>query len=218
LARAEGGTLFLDEIAELPLARQASLLRVLESRRYRPVGSDEERALDVNIVAAANRSLAAEVASGKFRQDLLFRLNVIEIVVPPLRERQGDVPVLVRAFIERQGASMELSAAALTALEGYGWPGNVRELEHHVQRLLALGVPRIERAHLPRSLRPAAAARAALDSAPHAPTDPRDELTRALEQAQGNITHAARALGLTRHGLKKRMLRLGLRVAQKEQA
>ncbi|HEX2875954.1 MAG TPA: sigma 54-interacting transcriptional regulator [Polyangiaceae bacterium] len=219
LARAEGGTLFLDEIAELPLARQASLLRVLESRRYRPVGSDEERALDVNIVAAANRSLADEVANGKFRQDLLFRLNVIEIVVPPLRDRLDDVPLLVRAFIERQGASMELSAAALTALEGYGWPGNVRELEHHVQRLLALGVPRIERAHLPRSLRPAVAAgRAGLESARANPTDPRDELTRALEQAQGNITHAARALGLTRHGLKKRMLRLGLRVAQKEQA
>lgn len=218
LARAEGGTLFLDEIAELPLARQASLLRVLESRRYRPVGSDEERTLDVHIVAAANRSLAAEVESGKFRQDLLFRLNVIEIVVPPLRERLGDIPVLVRAFIERQGASTELSAAALTALEGYGWPGNVRELEHHVQRLLALGVPRIERAHLPRNLRPAAAARAALEAVPDAPSDPRDELTRALEQAQGNITHAAKALGLTRHGLKKRMLRLGLRVAHKEQA
>ena len=220
LARAEGGTLFLDEIAELPLARQASLLRVLESRRYRPVGSDEERTLDVNIVAAANRSLAAEVASGKFRQDLLFRLNVIEIVVPPLRERPDDVPLLVRAFIERQGASMDLSAAALTALEGYDWPGNVRELEHHVQRLLALGVPRIDRQHLPRSLRPAAAPlapRAALESVPDVPADPRDELTRALEQAQGNITHAARALGLTRHGLKKRMLRLGLRVA-KEQA
>jgi transcriptional regulator with GAF, ATPase, and Fis domain len=218
LARAQGGTLFLDEVAELPLARQASLLRVLESRRYRPVGSDEERALDVNIVAAANRSLAGEVESGRFRQDLLFRLNVIEIVVPPLRERLGDVPLLVRAFIERQGAGMELSAAALTALEGYGWPGNVRELEHHVQRLLALGVPRIERSHLPRSLRPAAAGRAALESIPAASVDPRDELTRALEQAQGNITHAARALGLTRHGLKKRMLRLGLRASQKEQA
>ena len=217
LARAEGGTLFLDEIAELPLARQAALLRVLEARRYRPVGSDEERTLDVSIVAATNRPLEVEVERGTFRQDLLFRLNVIEIRVPPLRERPDDIPLLVRAFVARQGANAALSAAALSALESYAWPGNVRELEHQVQRLLALGVPRIERAHLPRALRQTTPERAAPEPASaSAVADPRRELEHALALSQGNITHAARALGLTRHGLKKRMLRLGLRVAQKE--
>jgi serine/threonine-protein kinase PknK len=217
-ARAEGGTLFLDEIAELPLARQASLLRVLESRRYRPVGSDEERTLDVHIVAATNRPLEAEVERGAFRQDLLFRINVVEIRVPALRERLEDIPLLVRAFIERAGAATLVSPAAMSALESYDWPGNVRELEHHVQRLLALGVPRIERTHLPRNLRQAAPNRPPRQIAAEVSraADPRSELERALAVAQGNITHAARALGLTRHGLKKRMLRLGLRVSPKE--
>jgi serine/threonine-protein kinase PknK len=221
-ARAEGGTLFLDEIAELPLARQAALLRVLETRRYRPVGSDEERTVDVDIVAATNRPLEVEVERGAFRQDLLFRLNVIEIRVPALRERRDDIPLLVRAFIARQSKGTLVSAAAMSTLEGHAWPGNVRELEHQVQRLLALGLPRIERAHLPRALRQATLGRSMSVSArePAAvspvPVDPRRELEQALALAQGNITHAARALGLTRHGLKKRMLRLGLRVAQKE--
>ena len=101
IARAEGGVLFLDEMAELPLPRQASLLRVLESRSYRPVGSDEERPFDVRIVAASNRPLDAEVARGKFRQDLLFRINVLELCVPALRQRAEDIPVLVRAFLDR---------------------------------------------------------------------------------------------------------------------
>jgi serine/threonine-protein kinase PknK len=218
LARAEGGTLFLDELAELPLARQASLLRVLESRRYRPVGSDEERAFDVHIIAATNRPLEAEVERGTFRQDLLFRINVIEIRVPALRERLDDVPLLVRAFIERESPGTVLAPAAISALESYGWPGNVRELLHHVQRLLALGVARIERAHLPRSLRQVASGRAPRPSVVErvAIADPRVELERALASSQGNITHAARALGLTRHGLKKRMLRLGLRGSDKQ--
>jgi serine/threonine-protein kinase PknK len=221
-ARAEGGTLFLDEIAELPLARQAALLRVLETRRYRPVGSDEERTLDVDIVAATNRPLEVEVEHGRFRQDLLFRLNVIEICVPALRERRDDIPLLVRAFLARQGEGTQISAAAMSALESHAWPGNVRELEHQMQRLLALGLPRIERAHLPRALRQNTLGRSTTaserepSSVHRPPADPRRELEQALALAQGNITHAARALGLTRHGLKKRMLRLGLRVAQKE--
>ncbi len=218
LARAEGGTLFLDELGELPLARQAALLRVLESRRYRPVGSDEERAFDVHIVAATNRPLEAEVERGTFRQDLLFRINVIEIRVPALRERLDDVPLLVRAFIEREAPGTVLSPAAMNALESHSWPGNVRELLHHVQRLLSLGVARIERAHLPRSLRQLAPGRAPQKAAVESnrAADPRAELERVLESSQGNITHAARALGLTRHGLKKRMLRLGLRASAKQ--
>jgi len=223
IARAEGGLLFLDEIAELSLARQAALLRVLESRKYRAVGSDEERPFDVRIVAASNRPLDAEVAAGKFRQDLLFRINVLELRVPPLRERAPDIPVLVRTFLNRSSPAVVIAPDAMSALERYTWPGNVRELEHQIQRLSALGVPRIEVAHLPRALRAGGARRARVEPAPSAkptprsvvPLDLRVEVERALLHAEGNITHAALALGLTRHGLKKRMLRLGLRNPQK---
>jgi DNA-binding NtrC family response regulator len=132
--------------------------------------------------------------------------------VPPLRERPEDISLLVQSFVARAGSSVIVSPAVMSALESHHWPGNVRELEHHVQRLLALGVPRIERAHLPRALRPAAAERGPSPVQAQANADdPRSELERALREAGGNITHAARALGLTRHGLKKRMLRLGLR-------
>lgn len=223
IARAEGGLLFLDEMAELPLVRQAALLRVLESRRYRPVGSDEERPFDVRIVAASNRPLDAEVTRGKFRQDLLFRINVLELRVPPLRERAEDIPLLVRAFLNRTSTAVVIAPDAMSALTRYDWPGNVRELEHQIQRLSALGVRRIELAHLPRALRAGGARRARAETAPDArvtpravvPLDLRAEVERALLQAEGNITHAAQALGLTRHGLKKRMLRLGLRTPQK---
>jgi transcriptional regulator with PAS, ATPase and Fis domain len=219
LARAEGGTLFLDEIGELPLPRQATLLRVLEARHFRPVGSDEDRPCNVRIVAATNRVLEAEVARGAFRQDLLYRINVIEIRVPALRDRPEDIPMLVRTFLARSNSTASLSAEALGAFEGYGWPGNVRELEHQIQRLLALGLSRVELLHLPRGLRQGLAARqASPETDEPASRDTRREVERALQQSKGNITHAARALGLTRHGLKKRMLRLGLRVAASEGA
>ncbi|HEY6081741.1 MAG TPA: sigma 54-interacting transcriptional regulator [Polyangiaceae bacterium] len=217
IARAEGGTLFLDEIGELPLARQAALLRVLEARRFRMLGSDEERACDVRIVAATNRVLEDEVARGAFRQDLLYRINVIEVRVPALRERPEDIPELVQAFLARAHSQAALSPDVFAALEAQPWPGNVRELEHQIQRLLALGLPRVELSHLPRALRRGApASLAAAESDEPAPADARSEVQRALRDAGGNITHAARALGLTRHGLKKRMLRLGLRVAAAE--
>lgn len=217
IARAEGGTLFLDEIGELPLARQAVLLRVLEARRFRAVGSDEERSCDVRVVAATNRLLEAEVARGTFRQDLLYRINVIEVRVPALRERREDIPELVRAFLARVESQTVLSPDVLAALEAHSWPGNVRELEHQVQRLLALGLRRIELSHLPRALRGNVAVNPPAGEPDEAAGgDPRSEVQRALSDAGGNITHAARALGLTRHGLKKRMLRLGLRVAAVE--
>jgi transcriptional regulator with GAF, ATPase, and Fis domain len=260
LARAEGGTLFLDELGELPLARQAALLRALEVRRYRPVGSDEERPFDVRIVAATNRDLEQAAAAKTFRQDLLFRVNAITIHVPPLRAREGDVPLLARAFLERVGAPPALSEAALAALSGYEWPGNVRELEHVIQRLVALGGRLIDVQHLPRSIRrrglaggadPARSVPArsegrrpsgegASDPKPRVPEAPsraqapktraateeetpktraateeeeREAIRIALEATAGNISHAAERLGITRHGLKKRMVRLGLRAA-----
>jgi len=216
IARAEGGTLFLDEIGELPLARQAALLRVLEARRFRAVGSDEERACDVRIVAATNRVLKDEVARGAFRQDLLYRINVIEVLVPPLRERGEDIALLVQSFLARAKSEVTLDPEVFAALEAQPWPGNVRELEHQIQRLLALGVRRIELGHLPRELRRGISLSPSAAAPDESAGDPRAEVQRALRDAGGNITHAARALGLTRHGLKKRMLRLGLRVAASE--
>ncbi|MFO0757580.1 MAG: sigma 54-interacting transcriptional regulator [Byssovorax sp.] len=220
LARAEKGTLFLDEIGELPLLRQAGLLRALQEKRYRPVGSDEERPFDVRIVAATNRDLEQAVADKEFRQDLLYRLNAIEIHVPPLRARKEDIPALCQAFLAEAGSSAELSPEALDALSAYPFPGNVRELQNLAHRLVGLGVSPIGTGHLPRQIREAARSsepkrRAAPARATAGgPMDERGEVTRALAETGGNISRAAALLGLTRHGLKKRMVRLGLRPAK----
>ncbi|MDP9002263.1 MAG: sigma 54-interacting transcriptional regulator [Myxococcota bacterium] len=216
LARCEGGTLLLDEIGELPLPRQAALLRALETRRYRPVGSDDERDLRVRVVAATNRELAQAVESGTFRRDLLYRLNVVELRVPPLRERKDDVALLANAFLKQAGSSAEIAPAAAAALAAYRWPGNVRELEHVMQRLAGTAIDVLRVAHLPRALRSGSAVSALVAGRPRRVEpagllDERTEVERALERASGNISHAARALGITRHGLKKRMLRLGMR-------
>ena len=199
LSQANGGTLLLDEIGELSLLRQAALLRALEGRRFRPIGSDEERAFDVRIVAATNRDLEKAVAEGSFRQDLLYRLNAITIRVPPLRERAEDVPLLCRVFLP--GATF--AEDTLAALSAYPWPGNVRELRNVMERLATLGASRIERAHLPRGIR---GPRAALPEA-----DERAPIRVALAETGGNISQAAERLGLSRQGLKKRMVRLGMR-------
>ncbi len=206
LAQAEGGTLLLDEIGDLPLARQATLLRALEARRFRPVGSDEERVFDVRIVAATNRDLDVSVEAGTFRRDLLYRLRVLEIVVPPLRLRVGDVPILLRDALARAGSRASVTPAALDLLSRYSFPGNVRELVHLAQRLAATGVRRIDVEHLPRSIRQGVTAHEG-----EAGHDPREEVAAALSRSGGNISRAAALLGLSRHGFKKRMLRLGLR-------
>jgi serine/threonine-protein kinase PknK len=213
LAEAEGGTLLLDEIGELEPARQATLLRLLETGRYRAVGADGERTADVRIVAATNRDLEHEVARGTFRRDLLFRLNVLEIRVPSLRERADDVSLLIAHFLARAGSSSHFTEAARARLSGYDWPGNVRELEHVIGRLVSTGARRIDVADLPRAIRraPPRLAAVAPDVTDGSESSQRDEVEQALRQSGGNITHAAQALGLTRHGLKKRMLRLGLR-------
>jgi len=209
VARAEKGTLFLDEIGELPLLRQAALLRALESRRYRPVGSDEEIPFDVRIVAATNRDLEAAVVERTFRQDLLYRLNAVSIHVPPLRERADDLPELCRVFLDRAESSAELSPEVLAALAAYEWPGNVRELEHLMQRLASLKIKAISIDHLPRPLR--VRSTAPKPRAAAAPGGERADVERAMAESGGNISRAAVILGLTRHGLKKRMVRLGLR-------
>ena len=228
LARADRGTLLLDEIGELPLARQATLLRVLETRSYRAVGSDDERTFDVRIVAATNRDLDAAVEAGSFRRDLLYRLRVLEIAVPPLRERIGDVELLFRHFLAKAGSGATPSPAALEALSAYPFPGNIRELLHVSQRLAAAGVGRVDVAHLPRAVRLATAPSKGLrDPGPDAPPgaarratpeDERAEVEAALTRTSGNISRAAVLLGLSRHGLKKRMLRLGLRARAVEES
>lgn len=213
IARAEGGTLFLDEIGELPPMRQATLLRVLAEKRYRPVGSDEEKPFDVRIVAATNKNLEREVELGSFRRDLLYRLNVLEVRVPPLRERPEDILLIAERVLEAAGARSEISPRAARALTAHRWPGNVRELEHQLQRVAALGVSRIELEHLSREVRAAFKDAPVLRVAKKAegPEAERDEVREALAAEQGNITRAAERLRLTRQGLKKKMVRLGLR-------
>jgi DNA-binding NtrC family response regulator len=165
------------------------------------------------MVAATNRDLTSETEAGRFRRDLLFRLNVLEIQVPALRERREDVGLLARAFLARAGCSRAISEAALARFAGYDWPGNVRELENVIDRLVTLGGDEIDVADLPRVIRGAQPFLDGMSSqtAAEAASPERLEVELALARSNGNITHAAAALGLTRHGLKKRMLRLGLR-------
>ncbi len=135
---ANGGTAFFDEIGELPLELQAKILRVLQEKEFRPVGSLQTRTSDFRIVAATNRDLAKEVAKGTFRQDLYYRLNVVSVRIAPLRDRKDDLPSLVSHFLERYGNGHRLTGETLEALLSYDWPGNVRELENSIQHLVAV--------------------------------------------------------------------------------
>ncbi len=140
---AQGGTLFLDEIGNMPVDLQAKLLRALQEREVKPVGSTERRQINVRIIAATNRDLDAAIRSGAFRQDLYFRLNVVQVKLPPLRDRKSDIPILVTAFLEKfsnpQGPVRSISEDAMRRLIAYDWPGNVRELENAIERAVALG-------------------------------------------------------------------------------
>jgi len=138
---ADGGTIFLDEIGELPLEMQAKLLRVLQEKEVRPVGSNESVGVQVRVVAATNRDLEAAFREGTFRKDLFFRLNVVQIHLPPLRERRSDIPMLVQCFLDRhaEGENVKFTPAAMKLLMQYDWPGNVRELENCISRALTLG-------------------------------------------------------------------------------
>jgi len=145
---ADGGTVFLDEIGDMPLPMQAKLLRVLQDGEVRPVGSNASKKVDVRVVAATNKDLRAMCAAGTFREDLYFRLNVITIELPPLREREGDVAHLARFFIGRMkdeiGLEATITPAALEALSRWRWPGNVRELENEIRRAVALSGGRVD--------------------------------------------------------------------------
>lgn len=206
-ARADRGTLMLDEIGDMPLELQAKLLRVLEEGRIRAVGSDQRQSVDVRIVAATHQNLSERVAAGGFREDLLYRLEVLPIDVPPLRDRVGDIPLLVRHFIEQTRAShpevsaQRFSKAALDALVGHDWPGNVRQLENVVNRLVVLSdeeVVGLEQVRRHTDL---------VGATPRNPTTARDEvrplrevtdeyIAWALDRFDGNKTRAAEALGI----------------------
>ncbi len=147
---ADGGTVFLDEIGDMPVEMQAKLLRVLEQGEVRPVGADKVRKVNVRVLAATHRDLASAARDGDFREDLYYRLNVVTVALPPLRERAGDVALLAQFFLERAAAEYErprptLTADALAALEGHSWPGNVRELENEIRRAVALSGATIDR-------------------------------------------------------------------------
>ncbi len=217
---ASGGTLFLDEVAELPLPMQVKLLRAIQEKRVRKIGATGEEAVDVRIISATHRNLGEEVKQGKFRQDLYYRLNVIELKMPSLREMREDIPLLSSVILKRQTAANgsqtpRLSAAAIERLAGYDFPGNVRELENVLERALALtagGEIRAEDLQLaPAQAGPApAAAASGLPLQERLDAVERQAILAALEQTRYNRTAAAKVLGITFRALRYRMERLGI--------
>jgi two-component system response regulator PilR (NtrC family) len=237
---AEGGTLFLDEVADLPLHMQVKLLRVVQEKTVRPVGESREERVDVRILSATHRNLSDLVAAGRFREDLFYRINVIELRVPPLRERVGDIPLLAETILERMCRRMKIdpptiSQEAMQALQSYVFPGNVRELENVIERALTLttsGVVTLEHIKLRRATAftvpangssdplaatlPATTATAAtVPGSPPALGDQLEDIERAaiikaLEQTRYNKTAAAKALGMTFRALRYRIKKLGI--------
>jgi two-component system response regulator AtoC len=236
---ADTGSVFLDEIGELPLELQAKLLRVLQEKEVRPVGSNQRVKVDVRIIAATNRDLEAAYKSGTFRKDLYFRLNVVTVHVPALRERRSDIPMLVQWFCERYapGADLRVSSAAMKALMSYDWPGNVRELENCVERAVALGNGNlIDLGDLPNSIAgldpsvsrmtsiPATEMISDLESAGLGPaqvaatgpstTDLEDieraTIQRVFEQVKGDKALAGRMLGISRATLYRKLKRYNI--------
>jgi transcriptional regulator with GAF, ATPase, and Fis domain len=214
---AHQGTLFLDEVGEMSLAMQAKLLRVLEDGEVRPLGTERGRRVDVRVIAATHRNLEQLVKAGEFREDLFYRLNVISIRVPPLRQRADDIAVLVQHFIEKhgQGRRIKVSADALLRLRRYAWPGNVRQLENEVRRAIVLSDEVIEAEHLSTDVqRPPDDANAepvGLRVRPRVDALEMELVQTALLETRGNQTKAAEMLGLSRFGLQKMIKRLGIK-------
>jgi len=217
---AEGGTLFLDEIADLPLHMQVKLLRVIQEKAVRPIGEQREVAIDVRILSATHKSLSLLVAEGRFREDLFYRVNVIELRVPALRERPEDVPELAEVVLRRLARRMRipeptLADDALAALETYAFPGNVRELENILERAITLStggavhLGDIQLRPTP-GVQPAVNARAAGGLGDQLEDLERDAIQKALEAARYNKTAAAKALGMTFRALRYRIKKLGI--------
>jgi two-component system response regulator AtoC len=217
---ANGGSIFLDEIGELSLEMQAKLLRVLQEKEVRPVGSNEKAKIDVRIIAASNRDLEQAYHEGRFRKDLFYRLNVVAIRLPSLRERRSDIPALVHALVQRYAPNqkVQVTTAAMNSLITYDWPGNVRELENCIERALALGNHNvIDVADLPPALRAQAgitSASIALSGAAPTSTDlediERSTIERVFEQVNGDKVAAGKLLGISRATLYRKLKRYGI--------
>ena len=217
---ASGGTIFLDEIGELPLEMQAKLLRVLQEKEIRPVGSNQKVKVDVRVVAATNRDLEAEYRNGTFRKDLYFRLNVVTVHLPSLRERRSDIPMLTHWFLDRHApdSSMQVTNSAMKCLLQYDWPGNVRELENCIERAVALGDRKtIDLGDLPPTIASASpSAESAVDAITGAvsSTDLEDieraTIERVFEQVKGDKALAGKMLGISRATLYRKLKRYNI--------
>ena len=217
---ANGGTLFLDEVADLPLHMQVKLLRVIQEKSVRPIGAQKEMPIDVRVLSATHKDLAALVDAGEFRQDLFYRINVIELHVPSLRERSEDIPVLAAHILERLAEqngipTPSLNKDALTALRDYQFPGNVRELENILERAITLcegNVIQEVDLRLPSGVTPLtpAAETGSVALEPFLDTIEKETIIKALEQTRYNKTAAAKLLGITFRALRYRLKKLGL--------
>ncbi|MBN1420292.1 MAG: sigma-54-dependent Fis family transcriptional regulator, partial [Planctomycetes bacterium] len=225
-AAAHRGTLFLDEIADMSPATQVKILRVLEERRVLPVGGTEEVRVDARIIAATNRSMEEEIRKGRFREDLYYRLNVIPISLPPLRDRKVDIPLLAGHFLAKYARQMgkdvrSLASSAQQTLLEHDWPGNVRELENIIQRHVALcDGPEIGAIHLgrssacpPRKPEGFEIPESGLDLDRTLEDIERSYLVRALEATDGNMTLAARLLGMSYRSIRYKVKKLGVRAS-----
>jgi two-component system response regulator AtoC len=217
---ADGGTIFLDEIGELPLEMQAKLLRVLQEKEVRPVGSNQKIKVDVRVIAATNRDLEAEYRTGAFRKDLYFRLNVVTLHVPSLRERRSDIPMLAHWFLERfaPGRTVQITNAAMKSLLQYDWPGNVRELENCVERAVALGdQQRFDLCDLPPAIasaspsaEPVVAGAMPVLSSTDLEDIERATIERVFQQVKGDKVLAGKMLGISRATLYRKLKRYNI--------
>jgi DNA-binding NtrC family response regulator len=211
LEAAQGGTLFLDEIGDMPVDLQAKLLRALQEREIKPVGSTERRRINVRIIAATNRDLDSAIRAGTFRQDLYFRLNVVQVKLPPLRDRKSDIPLMVTAFLEKfsdsQGPVRTISEDAMRRIIAYDWPGNVRELENAIERAVALGSgPILHVADLPSNLQYPTSERAPeRDEILPLEELERRAILRTLRETSGDKLTAARMLGIGKTTLYRKL-------------
>jgi len=213
---ADGGTVFLDEVGEIPLTTQVKLLRVLEAREFLRVGGTEPVKVDVRVIAATNRVLAEEVEEGRFREDLYYRLNVVHVTIPPLRARAGDIPVMVRAFLDHFAAEhgkphLELSKRALQKLMQYHWPGNVRQLRNVIENLVLFSTsPVIDMEELPEAMMSGQSGDLVVPLG--IPLDQVERLVieRTLVSCGGNRTRAAEQLGISRRTLLRKIKELSL--------
>jgi two-component system response regulator AtoC len=232
---ADGGTLFLDEIGEIPVEMQVKLLRALQEGEFERVGGIKTTRVDVRLIAATNRDLQAEIEAGRFRKDLYYRLAVVPIGLPALRERPSDIPMLARHFVDKYNRRLNKKIEAITddamaLLQAYPWPGNIRELENLIERVLLFADgPAITAKDLPEPVRPGPATAASLPASSPAMETPtgeaglkdiirmkaaeleKDLITKALEETSGNVTRAAKLLQISRKSLQTKMKEFGLR-------